>query len=86
MGDEVRSRSFSPDSRFNRFHVATLRTIQQSHRPRVSDRIMCCHSLIDWTTIRLSRFRNEWRRHKRIWIHKGEKAVFRSIRGDEAAH
>src|SRR5215831_9631383 len=53
-----------------------LRTIQQSHRPRVSDRIMSCHSFIEWiTTVRLVRFRNEWRRHKRIWDHKGEKAV-----------
>ena len=39
--------------------------IQQSHRPRVSDRIMRCHSLIEWTTVRLVRFRSEWRRHKK---------------------
>src|SRR5215472_2060058 len=34
-----------------------LRTIQQSHRPRASNRIMRCHSLIEWITkVRLCTF------------------------------
>ena len=27
---------------------------------------MRCHSLIEWITVRIVRFRSEWRRHKRI--------------------
>src|SRR5215467_6058749 len=40
MGDEVRSRSFSPDNHFNRFQVTAPRITQKSRRPRVSDRTM----------------------------------------------
>ena len=40
MGDEVRSRSLSPDNHFHRFQVTAPRMIQQSCRPRVSDRTM----------------------------------------------
>jgi hypothetical protein len=42
MGDEVRSRSFSPDNHFNRFQVTASRTTRKSSRPRASDRPMCC--------------------------------------------
>ena len=42
MGDEVRSRSFSPDNHFNRFQVTASRTTRKSSRPRASDRSMCC--------------------------------------------
>jgi hypothetical protein len=44
MGDEVRSRSLSPDNHFHRFQVAAPRMIQQSDRPRVSDRTMVGNS------------------------------------------
>src|ERR1700732_690979 len=40
MGDEVRSRSLSPDNHFHRFQVAAPRITQKSYRPRASDRIM----------------------------------------------
>ena len=40
MGDEVRSRSISPDSHFNSFQVAAPRTTRKSDRRKVSDRTM----------------------------------------------
>jgi hypothetical protein len=46
-----------------RTHPMPSRTIQESHRPRVSDRTMRCHSLIEWITVRLVRFRKRMRRH-----------------------
>ena len=40
MGDEVRSRSISPDSHFNSFQVAASRTTRKSYGPRVPNRTM----------------------------------------------
>ena len=40
MGDEVRSRSLSPDNHFHGFQVTAPRTTQKSYRPRASHRIM----------------------------------------------
>jgi len=40
MGDEVRSRSISPDSHFDSFQVAAPRITRKSDRRKVSDRTM----------------------------------------------
>jgi len=40
MGDEVRTRSFSPDNHFTLLQVTAPRITQKSFRPRVSDRIV----------------------------------------------
>ena len=60
MGDEVRSRSISPDSHFNSFQFAASRMTQESYRPGVSDRTMVGNS----ATIFAYEFqRTERRRH-----------------------
>jgi hypothetical protein len=80
MGDEVRSRSISPDSHFNSFQVAAPRTTRKSYRPRVSDRTMVgtlqppCLSVSD----------TEWRCHRRKmkplgWKNKSTCRIMRRV-------
>ena len=46
-----------------RRHPMPSRTIEQSHRPRVSNRTMCCHSSSEQLSGLVVFYENDWRRH-----------------------
>jgi hypothetical protein len=53
-----------------RFHPMPSRTIQESHRPRVSDRTMRCH--LKWITVRLDVSETNGAVTTVKWNHRGE--------------